>query len=136
MTATLDARFVAIGLVLAATGCVGATRDPGPGGGPDLMMSIVVENQTRDPVVVYFGRLGSAAEPLGRVPAIGSRTFRLPATNVPGRKLELLATQGQALLDAGSRAGFYVTTPFDAGGAREVRWLIQEGRPVSPVAVR
>lgn len=97
-------------------------------------LSITIENQSPASVVVYFTmRTGAPFMQLGRVPSIERRVFRVPVAPVNDATLKLRAIHDRTLHNAVTD---YMTLPIDVGGVREVRWLIQDGRSLSPVTVR
>lgn len=126
--------FWALILVTFLAGCANTARSTSGHPAADEWLSITVDNQSPAPVVVYFtSRLGAPYVQLGRVRSIEHRVFRLPAGSVNGAKLELRAIHGRTLHNATTD---YMTLPIDVAGVREVRWLIQDGRSLSPVIVR
>lgn len=125
---------VALVLVPFSASCAHTVRGPDENSTADDELSIAVENQSPAPVVVYFTiRAGAPYVQLGRVPSIERRVFRLPVGPMKDAKLKLRAIHDRTLHNAVTD---YMTLPINVDGVREVRWLIQDGRSLSPVTVR
>lgn len=122
---------VVLGLVI--SGCAIGVRAAGNQGGAGDTITVVVENQSPDRFNVFFARIGSAGERLGRVNAMETRVFRLPARVALGARLQLYSGEPHSTVDA---RVIYATMPFDADGVSQVRWVIRSGERFAGVITR
>lgn len=118
-------------LVLANAGCTSGM------GSARLMdhetISIVIDNQASERMLVFLTRGQSIGEQLGRVKALERRVFRIPYAELDGISVELHSMLANA---AGHPFAHYTTLPFQVDGAREVRWVIRNGQRLSAVVLR
>jgi hypothetical protein len=115
--------------LLVVAGCANALRG-GDAYDAAGAVSIVVDNQSAGRLLVYYAGLGSTGDRLGPVNPMQTRTFRLPVTADRQAQLEFYAVPSPP-----NSGGAFVTTPFQASGARQVRWSIRDGQRRSAVTI-
>lgn len=139
-----DDRALALLCLVLTSACAQATtgaRDPDSDG----VVSILVENQTRENMIVYAGRPGEQGVKLGSINSLDVRAFRLPRVShaemylylVPlARESHVLNGYATVPQRAAGLHDIFASVPFVAGGGSSVHLVVRDGQRLSPVVVR
>lgn len=126
--------------------CARATSNTRAAEADDTVVSIRVENQSRENLLVYLGRPGERGMKLGSINALDVRSFRAQQT-APDTEMYLymmpLTRQAHAQRGYESvpqRLGrsheSHASAPFIAPAGTRIHWTVRDGQRLSAVTLR
>jgi hypothetical protein len=139
-----DSRTLTLLCLVLTSACAQATtgtRDLNSDG----VVSILVENKTRENMIVYAARPGEQGVKLGSINSLDVRAFRLPLVSHAEMYLYLVpltreshVLNGYATVPqrAAELHDIFASVPFVAAGGSRVHLVVRDGQRLSAVTVR